>query len=146
VLVSGTGRSSTVLDATSPKATATGSAGARRGSGRAWTTETHLDLTDPGHLAAARAFLAQVSSPEPRLGDVVRVSDELRRRLDAFGVVHARTLEVEQDGIALGGSVALGVQVGVEVERSVQNARVVEAATRGIDGVWREREDCLSPR
>lgn len=144
VLDAGTSTGSTVLDAGSPKAQATGSAGVRRGDGRAWATETHLDLTDPANLAAARAFLAQVRTPEPRLGDVVRVSDELRRRLDVFGVVHARTLEVEQDGVVVGGSVALGVKLGLEVERSTQTTRVVEAETRGIDGVWRQREECVA--
>lgn len=144
VLDSGTGTAPRQVGVRAPGVGTTGSARGYRAEGRLWTTETHLDLTDPDNLAAARSFLAQVRAPSPRLGDVVRVSDALRRRLDERGVVHARTLELSTSGVGMGAGVALGLEVGGEVEHAVQSARLVEAATRGPDGVWRRRDDCLT--
>jgi hypothetical protein len=114
--------------------------------GRSWTTEEHLDLTDGANLAAARAFLDQVVRRHPRLGHAVDVSTALRARLDAAAVVHASTYEVDVSALALTGSVAAGVKLGGTFEHTVTASRLLAATTRGLDGVWRTRTDCASPR
>jgi hypothetical protein len=114
------------------------------GHGRSWSTEEHLDLTDGANLAAARAFLAQVVAPRPRLGQVVRVSGALRARLDAAAVVHASTYEVDARRTALTGSAAVGLRLAGSLEHSATTSRLLAAATRGIDGVWRTRTECVA--
>jgi hypothetical protein len=114
---------------------------------RLWVSETHLDLDDPESLAVASRAIAALRDPRPRLGDAVAVSAELERRLAERGVVHARTYGVE--GGRYGGEIdvrAGGVGAGVDVEAGSETARLLSAATRGIDGEWRTREDCLAAR
>jgi hypothetical protein len=60
-------------------------------------------------------------------------------------VVDARTyaLEGERYGGELDASVG-GIGAGADVEAGSESARLVAAVTRGIDGQWRRREDCLA--
>jgi hypothetical protein len=112
---------------------------------RAWVTETHLDLTDAENLAVAGRVLRALRNPAVRVGDAVTVSAALDRRLAEHGVVDARTyaLEGERYGGELDARVG-GIGAGADVEAGRESARLVAAVTRGIDGQWRRREDCLA--
>jgi hypothetical protein len=112
---------------------------------RTYVEETHLDLTDPESLRVARAFLEQVRHPGAvHAGAAVAIAAALRRRLDAVGVVHARTYDADERRYGVDGSVGVeGVQLGASLSRTLLDAHLVAAATRGLDGVWRTRRDCL---
>jgi hypothetical protein len=112
---------------------------------RTYVEETHLDLTDPESLRVARAFLDQVRHPDAvHTGAVVAIAAALRRRLDAVGVVHARTYDADERRYGVDGSVGVeGVQLGASLSRTLLDSHLVAAATRGLDGVWRTRRDCL---
>jgi hypothetical protein len=112
---------------------------------RTYVEETHLDLTDPESLHVVRAFLEQVRHPDVvHAGAAVAIAAALRRRLDAVGVVHARTYDADERRYGVDGSVGVeGVQLGASLSRTLLDAHLVAAATRGLDGVWRTRRDCL---
>ena len=77
-------------------------------------------------------------------GAAVAVAAALRRRLDEVGVVHARTYDADQRRYGIDGSVGVeGVQLGASLSRTLLDSHLVAAATRGLDGVWRVRHDCL---
>ena len=114
------------------------------GTSRAWSTDTHLDLTNTDNLAAAKAFLEQVQHPHPRLGRAVQVSRELARRLEQFGVVNTRAYATTRRRFGIEGQVgALDVRIGGHMTTQDDEMRLVGAATRGLDGTWVTREDCL---
>jgi hypothetical protein len=112
---------------------------------RTYVEETHLDLTDPESLHVARAFLEQVRHPDVvHAGAAVAIAAALRRRLDVAGVVHARTYDADERRYGIDGSVGFeGAQLGASVSRTLLDSHLVAAATRGLDGVWRVRRDCL---
>jgi hypothetical protein len=116
------------------------------GHSRLYVEETHLDLTDPANLGPARAFLEQVRHPSVvALGSAVAISTALRARLDAAGVINARTYDADERRYGVDLSAALdGVSIGGELSRTSEATRLVAATTRGIDGVWRTRTDCLA--
>jgi hypothetical protein len=124
---------------------AAGLLSAPTGHGRMFVEETHLDLTDPESLRLAGAFLRQVRHPDVvGFGDAVGVAAALRRRLDDVGVVHARTYDSDERRYGL--DVSAGIQrvgVGGAVLRTREDTHLVAATTRGLDGVWRVRGDCL---
>ena len=116
------------------------------GHGRVYVEETHLDLTDPENLRLAGAFLAQVRHPNPAsFGPAVAVAAALRRRLDDVGVVNARTYDSDERryGVDLAAGID-GVSIGGELSHTREDTRLVAATTRGLDGVWRTRGDCLA--
>jgi hypothetical protein len=123
-------------------AVAAGLLGAPSRRGRTVVREEHLDLTDPGNLALARAFLEQVRRPHLRLGDAVDVSSALARRLDAVGVVNVRVYAADTRRYGVDAAGSLGIRVGVEQAHEAIRLRLLAAATRGIDGMWRARSDC----
>ncbi|MGZ8635328.1 MAG: hypothetical protein ACXWZZ_15910 [Solirubrobacteraceae bacterium] len=116
------------------------------GRARTYVEETHLDLTDPESLRVARAFLERVRHPAAvNTGAAVAIAAALRRRLDAVGVVHARTYDADERRYGVDGSVGVeGVQLGASLSRTLLDSHLVAAATRGLDGVWRVRWDCLA--
>jgi hypothetical protein len=125
---------------------AVGLLSAPTGHARVYVEETHLDLTDAENLRLASAFLEQVRHPNPvALGPAVAIAGALRRRLDADGIVNARTYDSDERryGAVLSGAI-FGVSVGGELSRTHEDTRLVAATTRGLDGVWRTRGDCLS--
>jgi hypothetical protein len=117
----------------------------RTGHSRWYVEERHLDLTDPESLRLAGAFMAQLRHPgRVVLGPPATIADALRRRLDAVGVVHLRAYDADERRYGVGGSISLaGVPIGGEVSRTLEDSRLVAATTRGLDGVWRRRYDCL---
>jgi hypothetical protein len=116
------------------------------GHGRVYVEETHLDLTDPENLRLASAFMAQVRHPtEPALGPPVAIATALRRRLDEQAVIHARAYDYDERNYGVDFSAAVdGMGIGGELQRIHEDTRLVAATTRGLDGVWRRRGDCLA--
>lgn len=113
--------------------------------GRRWSTETRLELSDPEVRRAARAFLQELRRPGPHaLLGAPSLSDALRRLLRERGRTEARTYALEQDGDGFGGHVAAGVKVGGAIDTTRRTTRLLAAASRGPDGVWRRRRDCLA--
>ncbi|MGZ4277704.1 MAG: hypothetical protein ACXVFK_13290 [Solirubrobacteraceae bacterium] len=113
--------------------------------GRMWVEETHLDLTDPANLAVARSFLAQITgAPAVGLGSRADVARALAARLGAVGIEHVRTMEVQSTSSGAGGELDVGGGAGWSSDHTTIHRRLLGAATRGIDGVWRMRTDCLA--
>lgn len=127
---------------------ASGAASAREpklatGGERRWVRESHLDLTDAGNRAAAARFVGQALTPV-RLASAIAAARGLAAALRERAVINLRTYAVERSakGFSLDGSLA-GVGAGGSVEYSREASHLVSADTRGLDGVWRSREDCL---
>jgi len=115
------------------------------GHARTYVEETHLDLTDPESLRAAVAFMDQVRHPAAVDSASVAIADALRRRLDAVGVVHARTYDADERRYGVDASVGVkGIRIGGQLSRTLEDSHLVAATTRGLDGVWRKRTDCLA--
>ena len=102
-----------------------------------------FNLTDPDNGAAARDFLREVVAPRPHLGAAVAVSAALRRRLDESGVLDVRAYALSGRTTGIGATAGTGVgRLGASYERRRQRLRLVGAAQRGPDGLWRTRGDC----
>ena len=110
--------------------------------GRRWVAETHLDLADPSSLAAAHAFLdgLRVVPPRPAL-EAARVA--LAERIEEQGVVDVRTYALERTSKGFDVHAGRGPGLGGGVEDSTEHTRLIAASTRGLDGQWRRRDDCL---
>jgi hypothetical protein len=113
------------------------------GHGRLYVEEAHLDLTNPENLRLASAFLAQLRHPAT-FGPAIAIAAALRHRIDTDGIVHARAYDSDERryGVDLGASFE-GVSIGGELSHTREDTNLVAATTRGLDGVWRAREDCL---
>ncbi len=110
--------------------------------GRQWVTETHLDLSDAENLVAAQALVTKLRALPPDPVGLAQAMARASRRLDEHGVINARTYSVDREEFGGGGHVAAGPKIGGEYQRSHERTRLLSAATRGIDGEWRERADC----
>jgi hypothetical protein len=108
---------------------------------RRWVTETHLDLSDAQNLAAAEAVVAQGRSKDP-LG-AAKALNALSLRLAGHGVVDARSYAVDSDTTGFEGHGGQGFKFGGTYEKTTEKTRLIAAETRGIDGRWRRRDDCL---
>jgi hypothetical protein len=115
------------------------------GRSRMYVEETHLDLTDPESLRVASAFMDQVRHPRAVDAASVAIADALRRRLDTVAVVHARTYEADERRYGVDGSIGIeGLRIGGQLSRTLEDSHLVAATTRGLDGIWRKRADCLT--
>ena len=114
----------------------------RRGSGRRRPTST--SPTRANLAVAARLPGAGRRPVGAGAGGRVAVARALAERLDAVGVEHVRTLAVDETRLGLGGTTGVGLRLGGGIERTTIRQRLLDAATRGIDGVWRRRADCLA--
>jgi len=111
--------------------------------GRRWVAETHLDLTEPASLAAARAFIGRLDDVPPRPGALARARAALAARLDDHGVVDVRTYALERATTGIDVHAGRGLGVGAGVQDTAEHTRLIAATTRGLDGQWRRRDDCL---
>jgi hypothetical protein len=110
--------------------------------GRHWVTESHLDLTDAGNLAAARAVVAHLEDPLHPRGIPAAIA-AFSRRVQDNAVVDARTYATDEETVGAEGHVGVELKLGGKFEKSTENTRLVAATTRGIDGRWRVRNECL---
>jgi hypothetical protein len=113
--------------------------------GRQWVTESHLDLTDAGNLAAARALVSRLEDPlHP--GRIPGAIAALADRIQDNAIVDARTYAVDRNTLGAEGNVGAELKVGGKYEKSNETTRLVAATTRAIDGKWVVRDDCLDRR
>jgi hypothetical protein len=110
--------------------------------GRRWITESHLDLTDAGNLAAARTLVGAVTDPR-HPGAIPAALAGLERRVNDHAVVDARTYALDREAFGAEGDIGVELKVGGKYQTSTEQTRLVAATTRGIDGQWRIRHDCL---
>jgi hypothetical protein len=111
--------------------------------GRRWVAEAHLDLNDAGNLAAAEAVVDGLRAVPPAPLAVGAAARELARRIDERAVVDVRayTLARASDGFSVQAGDTVGL--GGSRETSTELTRLLVARTRGLDGQWRDRDDCL---
>ena len=65
------------------------------------------------------------------------------RRLHDDAVVDARTYALDEETFGAEGHVRAELKLGGKYETSTENTRLVAATTRGLDGRWRVRDECL---
>jgi hypothetical protein len=111
--------------------------------GRRWVAETHLDLTDPANGAAARGLIALLDDVPPRPAALARARAALSARLDEHGVVDVRTYALDRTIAGHDVHVGAGAGFGAAVHDTTEHTRLIAATTRGLDGQWRRRDDCL---
>lgn len=110
---------------------------------RAYSVERRLDLTDDATRAAVMPFVRHLTSAKAHALPPEQ-SALLRERLRS-ATVEARVHEVG-DARSYGGSLHGafgGIKVGGGGEYSVTESRLVAAQSRGLDGQWLGRADCL---
>jgi hypothetical protein len=111
------------------------------GGERGYEVTGHLDLTDTGNLVAARRLLNAIADRQ-----ATAVPERaLRRRIDEHGTVQARILasqSKEQDASfdVTGGPVRFSAEAQI-LQRSLH---LLAAASRGLDGQWITRTDCVA--
>jgi hypothetical protein len=74
---------------------------------------------------------------------VAKALNALSLRLARHGVVDARTYAVDTDTTGFEAHGGRGFKVGGKYETTTEKTRLIAAQTRGIDGRWRHRDDCL---
>ena len=116
--------------------------GAGRRRPDSYETTAHLDLTDPVSLAAASVLLRR---PARYSQEDERALTRLHERIEQEGTVEVRGLRTEQGGgpYSLSASTGIG-RVGARALRTTGSSRLVTAASRGLDGSWHPRDDCVS--
>jgi len=108
---------------------------------RVFEVTGHLDLTDAGNLAAARALLDAIAGRRATAAP----SQALRRRLDERGTVQARVLATSAEATGAGGQVALELaKLGAEARIERTSRRLLAATSRGLDEQWVTRTDCVA--
>jgi hypothetical protein len=112
---------------------------------RTYEVTAHLDLTEPGNLAAAADLLAAVTRRGLHVGAAPAATRALRRRIDERGTVEARVLSTRSSSFTLGLGASLGGKLGAEVSRTSASTQLVAAVSRGLDGQWLVRDDCANP-
>ena len=94
------------------------------------------------HLQQAEADFDQLPFDATAARAFGRVAASLRR---AGRKVNARAYDADERRYGVDLSAAVdGVSIGGELSRTHEATRLVAATTRGIDGVWRTRTDCLA--
>jgi hypothetical protein len=109
--------------------------------GRGYEVTGHLDLTDAGNLAAARGLLNAIAARHATAAP----AQALRRRIDERGTLQARVLAAQ--GEKTGASFAFtsgpgAFSANAEIEHTSQ--QLVAATSRGLDGQWITRTDCVA--
>jgi hypothetical protein len=63
--------------------------------------------------------------------------------MDDRAVLDVRAYALDRTANGFDVHVGAGVGVGAGHETSTENTRLIAASTRGLDGQWRRRDDCL---
>lgn len=114
---------------------------AAAGAGRTYEVTAHLDLTDSDDLAAARGLLAAITGRRAGTG----AAAALRRRIDARGTVEARVLATRAGGTGAGFHLTVeGLSLAARARVEERSQRLLAATSRGLDGQWITRTDCVS--
>jgi hypothetical protein len=71
------------------------------------------------------------------------VAQALRRRIDERGTVEARVLDRRHSEDELSAHGALGGKIGGTVRAERTTSRLLAATSRGLDGKWLPRTDCV---
>jgi hypothetical protein len=107
---------------------------------RRYEVTAHLDLTDPRHRAAAGALLDAIARKRAR----TTPAPALRRLVEEHGTIEARvvaeTSHADDDGAGAG---AGGADLGYERHTEHRERRLLAATSRGLDGQWVTRTDCV---
>src|SRR4051812_31897103 len=109
--------------------------------GRVFQVVAHLDLTDAANLAAARGLL---DAMHPHVGAPAAATAALRRRLDARGTVEARVLAEAREAADHHVQVPVGPALGASWGHADVTTQLLAATSRGLDGRWITRTDCVS--
>jgi hypothetical protein len=110
------------------------------GSDRVYEVTSHLDLTDPANLGAARDLLDAIA----RRTAIAAPSQALRRRIDTRGTVEARILSQGSKSSGAGFHVTFdGLKIGGSAEIEQRSQQLLAATSRGLDGQWLTRTDCV---
>jgi len=119
-------------------------ASAQAGAGVEWSTESHLDLDDVATARTVDAFVEELRHPQ--LYDTLtgRPSDAVRAAIEQRGTIEARTYAVREVKGGVEGSVGAVAKLGGARERTTTTARLLAAVSRGPDGAWRMRGDCVA--
>jgi hypothetical protein len=75
---------------------------------------------------------------------IVAASRAVRERIERMGMIEARVLEPEQDDDSVAIHGGAGIKVGGGWSREDQSSKLLAAASRGMDGNWITREDCVA--
>jgi hypothetical protein len=111
-------------------------AAAVKAAGRRWELTARASLLDPAVAAAWRAFRR-----EPGSRAAIRALGE---RLRSHARVDVRSLGIDSASEGVGLAVGVGLRFGGEIERTVDRARLLAAATRPPRGLWEPRLDCVA--
>jgi hypothetical protein len=110
------------------------------GDDRAYEVTSHLDLTDATNLAAARDLLNAIAARRATAAP----SQALRRRIAERGTVEARILA--ERSRTDGGSFHVNLhtfELGGRAEVRQRSQQLLAATSRGLDGQWLPRTDCV---
>jgi hypothetical protein len=109
--------------------------------GRGYEVTGHLDLTDAGNLAAARGLLNAIAARHATAAP----ERALRRQIDEHGTVQARVLATQSEERGMSGSFT-GGPGGFSAEAQIQqrSQQLLAATSRGLDGQWITRTDCVA--
>jgi hypothetical protein len=119
-----------------------GSDGGGRGGGeRDYEVTAHLDLTDGQNLAAARGLLNAIAARRA----TAEPGAALRRRIEERGTVQARVLAIGRRERGLGFAFTDGLgSFSAEAQIEQRSQRLLAATSRGLDGQWITRSDCVA--
>lgn len=100
-----------------------------------------LDLTEPAALAAASGLFDAIVHKRGR----AQPSAALRRLIESRGTVEARILASKDETTFTAGANATIEEVSLSLDATFEHHadRLLAAASRGLDGQWIAREDCV---
>ncbi|WP_445151506.1 hypothetical protein [Baekduia sp. Peel2402] len=100
-----------------------------------------LDLTEPAALVAASELLDAIAHKHAR----ARPSAALRRLIETSGTIEARIFSAtDEDESSFAGNATVGpASLGLDHLEQRHDEVLLAAASRGLDGKWISREDCI---
>jgi hypothetical protein len=108
---------------------------------RGYEVTGHLDLTDAVSLGAARELLNAIAGRRATAAP----EQALRRRIDEHGTVQARVLAIGADETGMSFAFTGGVgNFRAEAQIQQRSQQLLRATSRGLDGQWITRIDCVA--